>query len=522
MNSVLGPSPHLTQNWEVTKAAAEGRRGVVVTQARDASNVGAEILSEGGSAADAAVGAALALAVVEPWNSGLGGVGFGVLRDPNGGRWALDFGPVSPRHVAPEYYPLTGDNSAEIFGWPKVEGDVNVHGPLSFCSPAAVAGLGTLHDRFGKLPWSRVVEPAIDLARRGMARDWFSTAKIAQMMHLLRLYPETAKIYLPEGLLPVAAEKGNATFLSQGKLADTLALLARDGWKSFYNGEAADLLAADLRECGALLTDGDLRDVRATLTPARVMRWHGLDLALPPEGCGVDVLLDTLKRLERPTERNVDWYVALSGALLQAYRTRIAEEKDNAAEPPRETCTTHLSACDGDGMMVSLTTTLLGLMGSAVALPRTGVLMNNGMMWFDPRPGRENSIAPSTRPKSNMLPLLCETETGARFALGASGGRRIVSAVLNAMADVGLFGMAPAVSAHAPRIDVSGPDMIVADRRFDPEIAQALSAVGPVTLCEHAAAPLNFGCPSILMSKDGLSVGQPDVMTPWSTAIAVS
>lgn len=514
---ISGPSPHLTQNWEMVKPSAKGDRGVVITQAHEASKVGAELLSEGGTAADAAVGAALALAVVEPWNSGLGGIGYGVLRDADGLSWSIDFGPVSPNAVRPELYPLAGGNSVEIFGWPAVEGDTNIHGPLSFCAPAAVAGFGTLHDRFGRLPWSRVVEPAMALARRGMARDWFSTVKIAQMMHLLRQYPETARIYLPDGLLPVAAEKGNPSFLHQGSLADTLELLSRDGWRSFYSGEAAQLLSEDLQVCGALLGEEDLREVHAKVLPARMLKWQGLQLSMPPANCGGEILSCALERLKRPAKRNTDWFADLSKALLHAIRERISIE-----EPQRETCTTHLSACDSQGMTISLTTTLLGLMGSAYVLPQTGVLMNNGMMWFDPQPGQQNSIAPATRPKTNMLPLLCEDVSGALFALGASGGRRIVPAVLNAMVDVGIFGMDPQQSAHAPRIDVSSRDVIVVDRRFGPEVTEALSTVAPVMLCEHAAAPLNFGCPSILMLKDGMAVGQPDVSTPWSSAIAVS
>ena len=174
------PPHHTTQNFTITKPAAAGRRGVVVAQSRDAALAGVAILDAGGNAVDAAVATALALAATEPWNSGLGGIGFAVVHRAGQSRAeTVDFGPVAPAGLNPQAYPLTGENQQELFAWPGVVGDVNIHGPLSFTIPSAVAGYAFMHGRWGSLPLADLVAPAIALARQGLSRDWFTTLRIA-------------------------------------------------------------------------------------------------------------------------------------------------------------------------------------------------------------------------------------------------------------------------------------------------------------------------------------------------------
>ncbi|WP_288585921.1 gamma-glutamyltransferase, partial [uncultured Methylobacterium sp.] len=199
-------APYRTQNWILTKPVASGRHGLVVAQNREAAEAGAAILAAGGNAADAAVATAFALAAVEPWNSGLGGIGFALVLPPGASRaTVVDFGPVSSRNARAEDYPLTGRTKRDLFTWPEVEGDRNVHGPLSFCIPSAVAGYEQLHDAFGTGgPVAALLAPALRLARRGLAQDWFTTLKIAASASVLRLYEESARLYLPGGLPPVA------------------------------------------------------------------------------------------------------------------------------------------------------------------------------------------------------------------------------------------------------------------------------------------------------------------------------
>jgi gamma-glutamyltranspeptidase/glutathione hydrolase len=155
-----------------------------------------------------------------------------------------------------------------------------------------------------------------------------------------------------------------------------------------------------------------------------------------------------------------------------------------------------------------------------VVLPKTGILMNNGVMWFDPRPGQPNSIGPGKRPLTNMFPVILRDGAKPFIAAGASGGRRIMAAVLQLMSFVANFGMTPERAAHQPRIDVSGPDKVTADRRLAPDILAALQADGPTEIVEHGVLPLNFACPSLIEQADGTRTGISDAASPWSDAVA--
>ena len=155
--------------------------------------------------------------------------------------------------------------------------------------------------------------------------------------------------------------------------------------------------------------------------------------------------------------RSPAWYRRLAGVMKAAYAERLASLGES--EPlAAESCTTHLTTCDAEGNTVAMTTTLMSSFGSRVLLPQSGVLLNNGMMWFDPRPGTPNSIAPGKRPLCNMLPIML-TENGRPYlAAGASGGRRIMASVFQLMTFLADFGMSVEDAAHQPRIDVSSVD----------------------------------------------------------------
>ena len=159
------PPPHTTQHWRIEKPGARGSQGIVASQAAAGAEAGAEILRMGGTAADAAVATAFTLAAMEPWNCGLGGIGFAQVMSPGGPAETFDFGPVSPGGLDRRAYPLTGRIASDLFAWPEVVGDVNVHGPKSFCIPSAVAGYALLHERHGRLPIARRPRP-----RRGLCQ----------------------------------------------------------------------------------------------------------------------------------------------------------------------------------------------------------------------------------------------------------------------------------------------------------------------------------------------------------------
>jgi gamma-glutamyltranspeptidase/glutathione hydrolase len=186
-----------------------------------------------------------------------------------------------------------------------------------------------------------------------------------------------------------------------------------------------------------------------------------------------------------------------------------------------ESCTTHLTACDAEGNTVAITTTLMSSFGSRVLLPQSGVLLNNGMMWFDPRRGVPNSIEPGKRPLCNMLPIIL-AENGRPFvAGGASGGRRIMAAVFQLMTFIADFGMDVDTAAHHPRIDVSSVDKVTADARLSAAVRDALATDSTLEVVEHNAVPINFACPNVIVqSADGTRTGISDAASPWSGAVA--
>ena len=515
------PPEHLTQHWQVTKPAATGRRGMVASQSRDAALAGVAILDAGGNAVDAAVATALALAAVEPWNSGLGGTGFALVHRAGQARAeVVDFGPKAPAGLHADAFKLTGRIASDLFAWPEVEGDANVHGPLSVAVPSATAGYSFMHGRYGTLPIGELLAPAIALARRGLPQDWFTTLKVANAAAILRQYPSSAAIYLPNGLPPVAPYQGRPGYFRLGALPDTLEHLARAGLRDFYEGDVAQSMAADLKALGGVVDAADLRQCEARIMPCQDVPFQGKILQLAGGLTASPTMARVLELIPHwPDAPDAPWFVALAGAMRTAYAERLTGLGD--AEPAAaESCTTHLTVVDEAGTMVAMTTTLLSSMGSRLVLPGSGVLMNNGIMWFDPRPGQPNSVAPGKRPLTNMLPMILRDGDRPVLAGGASGGRRIMAAVTQMLSFVAAFGMDPAAAAHQPRIDVSDPDTVHADPRLPADVLAALHAQGPVEEAEHGVLPVNFACPNLIVDRDGVRTGITDVMSPWSAAIA--
>lgn len=523
-------TPYRTQNWTLGKPMASGRNGIVVSQNREAAEAGAAILEAGGNAADAAVAACFALAAVEPWNSGLGGIGFAVvLKAKETSAKVVDFGPVAPRRANPADYPLTGAMKNDLFTWPEVVGDVNIHGPLSFVIPSSVAGYTALKESFGTaMPVADLLAPAIALAKRGLAQDWYTTLKVASSASVLRLYDESARIYLPNGLPPVPPYQGKPGFFRLGNLAATLERLASAGLDDFYRGELAGKLAADIKAAGGVVDAEDLAGCKAVLRDSPTIDWRGTHLVHTAGGLTAAPTLQAVvegmaSAKPAPGGADAEWFATLSRVMREAYASRLEGlGAAKAATEPGDTCTTHLTVVDGEGTLVTVTTTLLSSMGSRVVLPGTGVLMNNGMMWFDPRPGSANAIAPGARPLCNMCPVIVTPKDGSwpRFAGGASGGRRILASVYQMLAWTVDCGIGIEAAAHLPRIDVSGPDQTSADMRLPAATLAALEAAGPLSIVEHGVLPINFACPNLIRVDADGAQGISDVVSPWSAAVA--
>ena len=281
---------HRVQNWYVRKPLVRSRGGIVATQNRVAGEIGARVLAAGGNAVDAAVATGFALAAVEPWNSGLGGIGFMLIYLAKEDRvTVVDFGPVSPHGLNPADYPLVGGGvtTRDLFTWPAVKDDRNVHGPLSFAVPGHVDGLGLALEKFGTLKFGAAIQPAIELAEKGIAADWFLTLKVATMAQELARYPTSREVWLPQGFPPVTAPGAPLKRLKLPRLADTLRRLTGAGRRDFYEGEIAAAIVTDVRALGGILGAEDLRRYRARIIEPLTADYRNVQLALAP-GYGPD------------------------------------------------------------------------------------------------------------------------------------------------------------------------------------------------------------------------------------------
>ena len=522
------------ERWVVRKPAVTGPGGVVATQHQAASEVGAQVLADGGNAVDAAIAASFALAAVEPWMSGLGGGGYMLVRPAGEARtWAVSFGMVAPGALEPGDYPLTGDSGADMFGWPAVQGDRNLRGPFAVAVPGQVAGLACARARFGSRPWSDLVAPSCALAARGMAVDWHATLAIAASAPELAQDPGCAAAYLADGYPQATPWTGPAPRIRLGSLAETLSRLAEAGPEDFYSGVIAHAICADMAALGGRLAAADLAGYRAGLDEAPAAPYRNALVRLAPGLTAGPTLARTLQRLETSLVPGAApgvgpdglAYCAYAEALRGAYAERLQAMGDGdstgtgtrpGTRPGLGECTSHLGVVDRDGTCVALTQTLLSPFGAKVMLPQTGILMNNGIMWFDPRPGGPNAIAPGKRPLSNMCPTIVEFADGRRAALGASGGRRILPAVAQLLSFLADFGMSLDDAVHCPRINVDGPDLVEADARLPDATLAMLDARFALAVQACRVHPAAFACPNAVLwePRTGTASGAAHVMSP--------
>ena len=283
-------------------------------------------------------------------------------------------------------------------------------------------------------------------------------------------------------------------------------------------------LLRDAAAVGSVLCAEDLRACEARIVPATEIAWrNGRTLQLATGLTAAPTLSRVLERMRSApwgAKPDAAWYRALARIMKDAYAERLAG-LGAADAKAAETCTTHLTVCDQEGTMVAVTTTLMSSFGSRVLMPETGVMMNNGMMWFDPRPGTPNAIAPGKRPLTNMCPVIMKEGDKPVLAIGASGGRRILASVFQMIAYIADFGMSVEEAAHHPRIDVSSVDNVSADNRLASDVLMALKDDGPLEIVEHSVIPINFACPNVIVQNtDGTRSGISDVVSPWSAAVA--
>lgn len=510
----------LSRRQVIRKPAIVSDGGIVVSQSRLAAQAGAAVLAAGGNAVDAAVVTSLAVGVVEPWMSGLGGGGLLLHREAASGRVrAWDFGMRAPAGLDPADYPLEeGEADADLFGWPAVKESRNLRGGTSIAVPGQVAGLAAVLEELGSLSWQDALAPAVLLAERGGPLDWFSLLQIAQHAADLAAYPASAAIYLEGGLPPDALQPPRC--LPNPKLRETLLQLAGEGARDFYEGRLARSIVADVQAAGGCLALEDLKNYQVREVTPLVVSHGDARLHVLPELNGGPTFAHAVEQLrETWTGGPPDgaFYLAVAQALRDAFAHRLEHLGDEEGRRG-PSCTTHLSVVDRQGNVVSLTQTLLSVFGSKVTLPGSGILMNNGINWFDPCPGRPNSLAPGKRPLSNYMPVLGETPERI-FGIGASGGRKIIPAMTQ-LALMLASGMTLEEAMHQPRIDVSGPDTVVVDPRLGPSIRSALAEVHPTSEGRAGFAPNNYATALAVMREGGRNQGAVDPLHPWAEAVS--
>ncbi len=515
------------EHWHISKPAVRGSTGMVASQHYMASEAGARVLGAGGNAVDAAIATGLALGAVEPWMSGIGGGGYMVVHLASGDTRVVEFGMRAPLAASPADYPLAGagENPAEAFNWPKVVDDVNVEGALSIAVPTYLRGIELAHREFGSVDWQALIEPACQLAERGLPVDWYTASKINTFARSLRSNDETRRVYLPDGLPPAQNLDGTLGFRVLGELPSTLRHLQAHGPSAFYSGALAERVVDDLRAVGSKISLEDLAAADAAVTEPLSGSYRGARVFTAGPLTAGPSLLQALERLAvaLPAPGRVPdaaAFVAFADSLLATYAHRLLHLGEGAPSSPG--ATSHLCVADAGGNVVALTQTIMSGFGARVMLPASGVLMNNGMMWFDPRPGGPNSVVGGGRPLCNMCPTVVSGADGSVTALGACGGRRIFPAVFQLVSFLVDYAMDVDAAVHAPRLDNSGTRTITLMDSAPLDVQSALaSRFEDVRLRPNGVAPNLFALPQVVRrGPDGRFEGACVVSSPHARAVA--
>jgi gamma-glutamyltranspeptidase/glutathione hydrolase len=334
--------------------------------------------------------------------------------------------------------------------------------------------------------------------------------------------------FLKSGVPPIAPapQAGlKAPRLPAPELARTLQAIADEGAGVLYTGALAQAIADDVQAMGGYLSTEDLAAVAPVERKPLEFKYRGHTFSVLPELTGGPTLALAFQHLEQHggkpgTEPDGARFVAYAKALEHAWDDRFRRMGD-AGERSLPTSTTHISVVDRHGNVVTLTQTLLSLFGSRIVLPKTGILMNNGINWFDPRPDGPNGLAPDRRGLSNYVPtLMVDGDTA--VGIGGCGGRRIIPAVFQLLAMMADFGFDLDRSFHQPRIDVSGGTGagVSVDRRLPAAAREALAAALRTVDAEPVPYPTPFTIAGAVRRANGSNEGATEPEQPWSEAVS--
>ncbi len=500
---------HVREYWQVSKPAVSSDSGLVASQHHLASDVGARVLKEGGNAIDAAVATGLALGTVEPWMSGIGGGGYmTIYLAKEKTVKVVEFAMRGPFNSSPDDYPLAegGKNSSDAFDWPKVVDDVNIHGPLSIAVPGYLKGIDLAVNTFGTRSFADLIEPACQLAEWGLPIDWYSAGKINSFARDLNRYDTTRGVYLADGLPPRAdIVNGTMVTLPLGQLATTYRRLQNEGGDTFYLGQLGDHIVSDLQATGSRITKRDLEQYQAKIADPLQTAYRDCSFNVAGELTAGPSIIQALGILAEKlvvdpgatSQPDIDTYVAFAESLFDTYEYRLSHLGQGPSTP---TNTTHVCVADSEGNVVSLTQTIMSGFGSRIMLPQSGILMNNGMMWFDPRPGGPNSVEGGRFPLCNMCPVIGVMANGSVFAAGACGGRKIFPAVFQLTSFLVDYQLSAGDAAHVPRIDVSGNEWLtIMDTMPGATIAALESQFSHTRVRPNGVSPNFFALPQVIV-----------------------
>jgi gamma-glutamyltranspeptidase / glutathione hydrolase len=452
----------------------EFKNGMVVSAHPLASKVGLDILKKGGNAIDAAVAVQFALAVVYPNAGNIGGGGFMVYRSKDGQTATLDYREKAPVKASRDMYLDSAGNAIA---------DKSLSGHLAAGVPGSVDGMAKAHQKYGKLSWAEVVQPALDLARKGFPLTEKQAGELNRNKQEFIRYNPGKTYFINSG------QWNAGDLLVQEDLAKTLELIRDKGREGFYAGQVADYIVAEMQAGGGIMTKEDLKNYQSAWRTPIVGNYKGYKIiTMPPPSSGGIALLQLLHSVEPyplkrwgfnsdstvqlivEAERRVyadrathlgdpDFYKVPQQQLLTANytfsrmkdfnwnkATLSSDVKAGDATPKESDQTTHFSIVDRDGNAVSITTTLNNSYGSKVFVQGAGFLLNDEMDDFSVKPGtpnmyglvggEANSIAPNKRMLSSMTPTIVEKNGDLFMVVGTPGGSTIITSVFQTIINV--------------------------------------------------------------------------------------
>ncbi|MEG3110836.1 gamma-glutamyltransferase [Pantoea sp. T14] len=526
----------------------KAQHGMVASVDAMATNVGVDILRQGGNAVDAAVAVGFALAVTHPQAGNLGGGGFMLLRTASGRTTAIDFREMAPGHASRDMF-LDKQGNADS--------KLSLTSHLASGTPGTVAGFALAAQKYGTLPLSTLLAPAIKLARDGfvvndaLADDLKTYGKEVLITHA----NSKAIFYKPDG---TPWQKGDR--LVQKNLARSLTLIAQQGPDAFYKGNIADEIAGEMAQHGGLINKADLAAYRAVERKPVSGTYRGYEVfSMPPPSSGGIHIVQILNILENfdlakmgfgsadamqvmaeaekyayadrseylgdPDFVRVPWQALTSKAYAKSLAQQIdvakarpsSEIKPGKLAPYESNQTTHFSVVDKNGNAVAVTYTLNTYFGSGIVAGNSGILMNNEMDDFSAKPGtpnvyglvggEANAVQPAKRPLSSMSPTIVAKEGKTWLVTGSPGGSRIITTVLQMVVNSIDFGMNVAEATNAPRFHHQWlPDQLRVEKGFSPDTLRLLENKG-----QHVKVlPAMGSTQSIMIGPDGTLYGASD------------